>query len=198
MEFEVKEMKAKNENYIKIRSFKTHKENPFLLEVKKHLEKGEKIRLFSTKNQAIVDLDTGEIDNKSSIVIHKKESVDKAQFAKIYLSSLRAFFSLSNTAIRVLAYIMTIVEKDRDFIYFSVEDCMEYTNYNSEKTIFKGLGELLDNDFIARSDKSYKFFINPCIFFNGDRLFLIKEYEKKQKEKEQENENENENDRESI
>jgi hypothetical protein len=54
---------------------------------------------------------------------------------------------------------------------------MNHTGYKSKKTIFTGLSELLENKFIARGNHPYKYFINPTIFFNGDRITFLKQYE---------------------
>jgi hypothetical protein len=60
---------------------------------------------------------------------------------------------------------------------------MEYTGYNAKKTILNALSELLENKFIARGSNPYHYFINPTIFFNGDRLIFLEQYEVAGKEK---------------
>jgi hypothetical protein len=35
----------------------------------------------------------------------------------------------------------------------------------------------MENKFIARGPNPYKYYINPTIFFNGDRLTFIEQYE---------------------
>lgn len=48
----------------------------------------------------------------------------------------------------------------------------------SEKTFNRGLKELLINKFISpRSPKLY--WVNPALFFKGDRVALIREYRRK-------------------
>ena len=54
---------------------------------------------------------------------------------------------------------------------------MKYTNYKSKNSILSGLSELLENRFIARGSNPYKYYLNPTIFFNGDRLTLVKHFE---------------------
>ena len=47
-----------------------------------------------------------------------------------------------------------------------------------ESTFYRGLKELLKHSFIAYSDIPNKFWINPHLFFNGDRVKFITEYVK--------------------
>ena len=46
-----------------------------------------------------------------------------------------------------------------------------------------GLSGLIGSSIIARGKKDYLYFINPMVFFNGDRVTFAKTYVKKQKGK---------------
>jgi hypothetical protein len=47
-----------------------------------------------------------------------------------------------------------------------------------EWTFYRGLQELLTLEFIAHSSIPNKFWINPHLFFNGNRVKFITEYVK--------------------
>jgi hypothetical protein len=59
-----------------------------------------------------------------------------------------------------------------DMIIFDRRKCLEYTQYKSDKAIYKGLAELVQSEIIARGPNEYNWFINPLIVFNGDRVCL--------------------------
>ncbi len=61
-----------------------------------------------------------------------------------------------------------------DMIIFDRRKCLEYTQYKSDKAIYKGLAELVQSEIIARGPNEYNWFINPLIVFNGDRVSFTK------------------------
>ncbi|WP_431190088.1 hypothetical protein, partial [Collinsella aerofaciens] len=66
-----------------------------------------------------------------------------------------------------------------DMIIFDRRKCLEYTQYKSDKAIYKGLAELVQSEIIARGPNEYNWFINPLIVFNGDRVSFTKTYVRK-------------------
>jgi len=161
--------------YKKVTKYEMNKVNPFLPETVTHVEKGEKIILMSSKNPDMIVNAEGEV--KGHAIFAKRQKIDRAQFAKFYISSLTAFYDLEKSGIKVLSYILKILKPNADSFDFDFEDCMNHTGYKSKKTIFTGLSELLENKFIARGNHPYKYYINPTIFFNGDRITFLKQYE---------------------
>jgi hypothetical protein len=107
--------------------------------------------------------------------------VDEEQFAKVYLSQFAAFWELTKPAIRVFGYILTKVKPKQDYFYFDMEDSMAYTGYTHRNNILTGLSCLIECGIIARSNKAYKYFINPLVVFNGDRVSFAKTYIKKKR-----------------
>uniref|UniRef100_UPI00319DAAF8 replication/maintenance protein RepL n=1 Tax=Streptococcus constellatus TaxID=76860 RepID=UPI00319DAAF8 len=101
------------------------------------------------------------------------------QFAKLYLANFAAFFNLSQSAIRVFGYILTCMKPKNDMIIFDRRKSLEYTQYKSDKAIYKGLAELVQSEIIARGPNEYNWFINPLIVFNGDRVSFTKTYVRK-------------------
>jgi uncharacterized protein YcaQ len=64
-----------------------------------------------------------------------------------------------------------------------MSECLEHTKYSTEKSVFEGLSTLIECGIVARSNRHYKYFVNPLVVFNGDRVTFAKTYIKKQKEK---------------
>ena len=128
-------------------------------------------------DKGIFSKSTGEIDEDTLFIGVKKE-LDKEQFIKIFHSQLQVLFDLSKAALKLFSYIASATEfKDR--IIFDLEECKRYTGYKGKEAIYKGLAELLKADMIARTGASNIYFINPQIFYKGDRIVLVTEYRKK-------------------
>jgi len=163
-------------SYQKVTNYQSNKENPFLKDTVSHVIKGEKkIMMGSGKDTDLVVGINGEIKGHS--VFLKRTTIDKAQFAKVYVSNLVQFFGLSKAGIRVFGYIASTVKPDKDFVIMDFDECMDFTKYKSQKSILTGISELLKNSFIARGKNPYHYFINPTIFFNGNRITFLKQYQ---------------------
>lgn len=109
--------------------------------------------------------------------------VDEDKFAKLYISQFAAFWELDKAAIRVFGYILNNLVPNKDIVYVDIDEALKYTGYNAKKTIFAGLATLVSLGVIARSTNHMKYFINPLMFFNGDRVTFAKTYIKKRKGK---------------
>lgn len=121
--------------------------------------------------------------------IHIVTEVDKDEFIKLYTKNMRLFFDLKPTTQKVLQAILDAVQKapNADCIYlhwFSVEEYIEAGGSKMSKSSFhNAMKELLEKKFIAEAVEPHKFWINPHLFFNGDRMSFVREYRvKKEKE----------------
>jgi len=163
-------------DYKKLSVYDKHEESPFideLLEIRIDSRK----RLIAGKNPShVVNGKTGEVQGEQLLAIHEK--VDKETFTKIYHKGMMQMFNLSKSAIGVFCYITSIAKPNKGDVIFEMDKCKEYTKYKTDKAIFKGLAELIDSELIARSKYHYRYFINPTMFFNGNRITFIKVYER--------------------
>lgn len=163
--------------------FEKNSENPFLKaaieQVNNSIVKKYKSATKTGQNAILQALDpnTGELVGHTQFI--RQIEVDEEQFAKIYLSNFSAFFDLKSQAIKVFGYILTQLVPNKDQFYFDRDDCKTYTSYKSDKSVFIGLASLLENNIIARGKNDYKYFINPMIAFNGNRITFAKTYVKK-------------------
>jgi hypothetical protein len=124
----------------------------------------------------LIDVSTGEISNVNAI--YQRKIVDSERFAKIYLDGLAKTFDMSKTAQRVFQSILKLCEKDTDSLWLNFMLVSKHDPDMPESTFYRGLKELLDREFVAHSDVPNKFWINPHLFFNGDRVKFITEYVK--------------------
>lgn len=169
--------------YKKVRDFEEYQDNPFIERAIEEIKVVKKTQVMRTENkdeiQMIVNSD-GAVEGYSAFM--RFIEVDEERFAKIYLNQFGAFWDLPKPAIRVFGYIISVLKPKYDNFLFDMEACLEYTKYSTEKSVFEGIGALIAGGIIARSNKHYKYFINPLVVFNGSRITFAKTYIKKKKE----------------
>ena len=162
----------------KLTDFPELDENPFINEMV--IPKKSKTNVIATKNGgAILNLNTGVVDD-DTLFLAQRKVLDKEPFIKLFQTQLKALFGLTQAGVRVFGYFME-QSTFGDKVEFNINDCMDFTGYSSKDSIFRGLAELLQNQFIARTNKNYFYYINPQIFYKGDRIVLMTEYRKRKK-----------------
>lgn len=172
---------VKRKNYLAISDFEKHETNPFAQEA---IEKVQKVTVRKSKvagadksaQHIITNSETGELDGYAQFV-HYVE-VDEEKFTKLYIAEFASFYELNKPAMKVLHYIISNIRKDTDRFHFRMKKCIEFTGY-SKFSIFNGVGSLIKNGIIARTDENDEFFINPMVLFNGDRIAYVRTYVKK-------------------
>lgn len=138
-------------------------------------------RVSSGMRSELIDPYTGEVQALSSI--HRVKQVDDAEFVKVFSEGVKAMYGLKRTGMRVFQAILEEYQSTKmnggyaDAIYinwFGGGLCGRDIGM-SERTFHNGLKELLENKFLApRSANLY--WVNPALFFKGDRVALIREY----------------------
>lgn len=174
--------------YQKLSDYESFEMNPFIEEAingieKQTVKKTKLIRpdgtLAKQAQLVVSSTDTGETIGFGAFMQYVE--VDEEKFAKLYISQFASFWDLSKPAIRVFGFILTIVRPGSDSFILKMDKALSYTNYSHRKMILSGLADLVKNGIIARSKYEYEYFINPLIFFNGDRVVFAKAYIKKRK-----------------
>lgn len=159
-----------------LKDFPSHPKNPFLEDLRIPIIP--KAHMFVSQNKAIVSLSTGEIDN-DVIITGKRRYVDAEDFVKIYTKELQSLFDLTRATQKLLSYMLVKIGYD-DKIIFNVPEYQEKLGY-SKPTIFKSLKELLTKDFLSRHVGPI-YWINPKLFYKGDRLIIMREYNRTKQE----------------
>jgi hypothetical protein len=159
-----------------IGDFKSYGYNPFLTDALPFIkEKNAATRYISQDEVKMLQTGTGDVLPVYQVQVSRKH-VDTQEFTKVYLDFLKEAINLRSSGQKVLLYIWDQKRKDEDTILFSLRDCLAHTGFTSRQSIYAGLAELLDKRFIARTEVHYKYYINPTLFFNGNRLRIVKEY----------------------
>jgi hypothetical protein len=136
------------------------------------------------KTEELVNSATGEVSHVSAI--HQVEERDDAEFVKVFAAGVSAAYDLNRTAQRVFQAVLA--EYERTPMTRGFADTVELFWFGnglsgrdigmSEKTFQRGLKELLGKGFLAPKSSSI-FWVNPSLFFKGDRVMFIKEYRRR-------------------
>lgn len=134
--------------------------------------------------QDLVNTSTGEVSAVSTI--HQVEDRDDAEFVKVFAAGVSAAYDLNRTSQRVFQAVLG--EYERSPMKRGFADTVELFWFGdglsgrdigmSEKTFQRGLKDLLNKGFLAPKSSSL-FWVNPSLFFKGDRVMFIKEYRRR-------------------
>ena len=138
----------------------------------------------SGRSEDLVNPATGEITGVAAI--HQIEEKDDAEFVKVFGAGVAAAYELGKTAQRVFQVVLD--QYQRTPMSKGYADSIELFWYGdgiegrdvgmSEYTFKRGLRELLDKGFLYPKTP-VSFWVNPALFFKGDRVLFIKEYRRK-------------------
>lgn len=155
----------------------TYDHNPFIAEILSIKMKNKTIEMGS--RGTVVFNSDGEQYAETRMVIRKK--VDKEEFVKVFKDQISILFELTKTAQKILTYFIKSLGINKDFVIFDRQKAKEYSGLCSDASIYRGLGELIQKNVIAKSTLTQVYYINPKIIFNGDRLVVINAWEKEDK-----------------
>ena len=164
-------------SYSGIRKFEEYDKNPFVSDMVNHvtLNSKDKVAKWTTRTGTFITENDGK---ENDVYIGIRKRVDSESYTKIYKNTLHDMLGFSEGCLRLIVYIAEKLEKESLQIDFYIEDCMAVTGLGMT-TIYRGLTELLKKDVIARkSQRSYIYFINPIVLFNGNRLNVLRQYER--------------------
>lgn len=162
-------------------------ENPFASEEGFAVPMRQKSEIIQTEAPAAVTVG----DEKISVAqIRRITTVDSDPFVKLFVAELDRFFDLSPTALRIVTVLIKSIGKirvgDGDQVYITEKTISDTLKENgltapSSATYYRVIDELIAKGFIAPSTNTPLFFINPAIFFNGDRVRFVTEIRKKKR-----------------
>lgn len=132
----------------------------------------------------LVDGDTGEVTHAA--MIHTVEDKDDAEFVKVFAAGVKAIYDLSRTASRVFQTVLEVYQAEpmsrgfADSVYLAWFDggLSGRSIGMSEDTFQRGLKELLAKGFLAPRQPNV-FWVNPSLFFKGDRVLFLREYRRR-------------------
>ena len=138
----------------------------------------------SGRSEELMNPATGEVVGIAAI--HQVEERDDAEFVKVFATGVAAAYDLSRTAQRVFSVVLDQYQRtpmaggyaDSVELFWFGEGIEGRAVGMSEYTFKRGLRELLDKAFLYPKTAS-GFWVNPAMFFKGDRVMFIKEYHRR-------------------
>jgi len=149
--------------------------NPFI--EKMNLKYSTKKASYSINDRNISIVDEKNGDRLSEVTqISQTYKVDKAKFTKIYHSALRNIFLLKTAGMRLLLTVLDQIQNspssdEISLAYVLVKEDMSISMYT------RGVRELFEAEIIYPTIITNRWYINPSIIFNGDRIVLTQRYE---------------------
>lgn len=101
---------------------------------------------------------------------------DRKEFVKIYRDSLKTILKLSTTAQKLLWYILDILPQKAIHVDILTNICQKECGFKTRKSVSDGIVELLEKDILIKTPYQMRYWINPIILFNEDRMEFIREY----------------------
>ena len=120
--------------------------------------------------------DTEFINSTEFCEVNFKKIVDRTQFIKVFKDSLKTILALSTTAQKVLWYIIDNVPKAKPFVYLDYKECMDNVGFKTRKSVYDGVIKKKKKGILTRSSNSKKYWVNPLVIFNGNRITFINDY----------------------
>jgi hypothetical protein len=160
-----------------VRSAPAHKENPFL-NGSLVTVKGRK-KNYTVASDAMTLTDSrGQVQGTVQHTITRV--VDDTQFVKVFSDGVAGMYDLGRPGAKVFRFLFDEVQKNpnQDRIYLYFMDALEDPWRIPKTTFFKGLAELLEKGFLAKSANPNMFFLNPSMMWNGDRFRFVQEYQR--------------------
>jgi len=175
VEGQVPEKKAEVKKVPGLRGMKRHGKNPFLDDFVIET-RGKLVKLRPSGH--FIDEKTGEVTSHADV--YTRHFVDKEQHIKIFTKGIAARLDLSRTAVKAFSLVLKATQRQAiggDMIFLHFMDAVEDPDQPMSKpSFYKGLAELIDRQFLAPATAQNAYYINPSLFFNGDRFRFIDEY----------------------
>lgn len=159
--------------------------NPFLEPVTVEIEAKAKRRFVRTAtSQELVDPTTGEV--RAVSMVHTVEEKDDEGFVKVFANGVKAAFELGSAGSKVFQAVLDAYQKEK--MTGGYADCLTLFWFDnglngeaigmSERTFNRGLKELLEKEFLTPKAPN-QFWVNPALFFKGDRVAFVREYRRR-------------------
>jgi len=140
---------------------------------------GNKIQSVSASGMDCIDHSTGEILNLQAVQATRKV-VDKTEFVKMYSLGILSMFDLKRGAQTMFKVVMKMYLDQKyqpDTLFLNEDSLKDYGYTLSRVSRSNALNQLIEAGFIApQANRPGFFFINPNMFYKGDRMTIIKEY----------------------
>jgi len=111
----------------------------------------------------------------------RAEEVDSEKFVKLFINGVKQFKELTGAGTRVFELLYLEVQRNigKDEIWLTFPSVDQDATPMGEATFYRGMKELISKKFIADSSVPGKYWLNPELMWNGDRIDFVKTYYKR-------------------
>jgi hypothetical protein len=121
-----------------------------------------------------VDPETSEMYSVKKVPKNREQLSDTMPYTKLFVDNRSILLKLSGTGLRVLVYGICIIRPLSQTVVLNTPDIQVETGIASPNTIRAAISELIEAGIIAQKlGSNIEFWVNPNIFFNGNRLRLL-------------------------
>lgn len=160
------------------KSLPKYETNPSLENMPIHT-KDKKTFLNNGSKHLIIDEGTGEHVGHMGAVFIEEKTVDTEQFIKLFAAGVEQLADLTAAGYRMfkLVYGLMLETPNTDKLLIEYNDLSYSKKWDqSLRTFQRGIAELLAKEIIYQSISPNLYFINVKLFYNGDRVSILKSY----------------------
>ncbi len=160
---------------VKLSDFPTTEHTPFLV-----LDDIKYTKYYSREKPiTLVDENTGEYYKAEKQGKLMTGFHDSSKYSKLFTNGKLKLANLSSPGVKVFCYIMMNCSPNHEDICLHPQEIAKDMGYKDQRSVYEGLVDLLNVELIARKTGYQScFWINPNLFFNGDRLKLLSKPER--------------------
>jgi hypothetical protein len=168
------------------RGFPVYRTNPSVPSANGLPTRNKRFQVPGGKGAVIVDNSTGEIKGIGGMGFWWDEAVDPDRFVKLFLDGIKQAAGLSKTGLSVFEVVYLQMRANPGSDEIKLNQYVAKDHGMSDRTYQRGVRELLEKEFLYRSQSDGLFFVNIRFMFNGDRLAFVKSYHLKGAARQQE------------
>lgn len=165
------------------RDVQDYRENPWSSELAHTIKRGTKITGFAAQRHSLVNQQTGE-EMSDMAVVGSQKVVDKEEFVKFFGAGIIEVFELTKPGkdlFKTVLHAYLDAKHQPDQIYINYKVLKEDYGYSKSRPTFtNAMGELLQKGFLAPVKyMENMYWVNPHLFYKGDRIRVVNEYVKR-------------------
>lgn len=141
---------------------------------------------FAARTKVKAKFDLKEIQNSDSdVVLARKRTFQSNEYTKLIINpelNLSVYYKLSSLAKTLLFYIAhSCLEYNTPTFELKVQDFKILIKLKSSNKVYNAIGELIFNDYIAKTDTRSIYWINHNLYYKGNFL-IVKELKIRKRE----------------
>jgi hypothetical protein len=133
-------------------------------------------KFYTTKEDESITMnpDTGEYFSMRKLSKDRKILHDSVSYTKVFQNKLHVLVSLSPAAMKLFMYSACMIRPFSEVVILNPPDCAIACSM-SVGSVYEGVKGLLDKDVVRKKlGSSIEFWFDPNIFFNGNRVKMLK------------------------